>query len=698
MHAEVRRSAQGACPLCGMALEPLAPSVDDDHNEELADMLRRVVVGAVLTAPLFWPMVGELYPAISPTMLFGQAAVAWAQLILATPVVLWCGKPFFVRAWQSVVNRAPNMFTLIALGTGAAWLFSLIATVMPAALPSAFLRADGAPPLYFEAAAVIVTLVLLGQVLELKARDRTADAIRSLLRLSPSTAHRIDDDGGESEVDLQEVRIGDRLRVRPGERIPVDGEVLDGSSHVDESMLTGEPAPVGKRTGDEVAAGTTNGSGSLVLRAGRVGDDTLLAQIVRLVALAQRSRAPVQRLVDRISAWFVPAVIVTALVSGVVWSIVGPEPRLAYAIVVAVSVLIVACPCALGLATPMSIMVGVGRGAQSGVLIRDAEALERLDKVTAIVIDKTGTLTQGKPTLQRCITPTGVDESQTLRLAAAVESSSEHPLARAIVEGARARGLIVPRVDRFESDPGLGVRGEVDGRTLLVGNGRLMKQHGIDVDSLVESSTPERQRGATVVFVAADGRAVGAIVVADTIKPTTPEAIAAIKRAGVRVVMATGDNRLTAQYVGEQLGLDEVAADVLPGDKADIVRRLQRDGEVVAMAGDGVNDAPALAQADIGIAMGTGTDVAMESAGITLVSGDLTGIVRALRLSHLTLRNIRQNLLFAFGYNVLGVPVAAGVLYPVFGLLLSPMVASIAMSLSSVSVISNALRLRAARL
>ena len=698
MHPEIRREAPGSCPLCGMALEPLTPTAEDTENAELNDMTRRFWISAALTAPLLWSMLGELVPAINPMQLFGHGPVAWAQLLLATPVVVWGGYPFFVRGWQSVINKSLNMFTLIAIGTGAAWLFSVVATVMPQVLPASFLNPDGSAPLYFEAAAVIVTLVLLGQVLELRARERTSGAIKALLRLAPKIAHRVDKNGDETDISLEDVAVGDTLRVRPGEKIPVDGQVLEGKSHVDESMLTGEPAPARKEAEDELSAGTTNGSGSLLMRADRVGGDTLLSQIVHMVAQAQRSRAPVQRLVDKVAAWFVPSVVLTAIAAAVVWGIVGPDPRLAYALLVAVSVLIIACPCALGLATPMSIMVGVGRGAQAGVLIKDAEALERLEKVTALVIDKTGTLTEGRPSFRRVIAIDGRDEDEVLALAAAVESSSEHPLGRAIVEGARSKNLAIRPAQDFESDAGLGVWGNIEGRPVLVGNLRLMQRHDIDVGALAESGRTERERGATVIYAAVDGEPAGLVVVADAIKRTTPDAISALRREGVRVVMLTGDNEQTARAVGKTLEIEEVFADVLPEDKAEIVKRLQDEGETVAMAGDGVNDAPALARADVGIAMGTGTDVAMESAGVTLVSGELTGIVRALRLSRRTMRNIRQNLVFAFGYNAIGVPVAAGILYPAFGLLLSPVLASVAMSLSSVSVILNALRLRATRL
>ncbi|HEY7670934.1 MAG TPA: heavy metal translocating P-type ATPase [Gammaproteobacteria bacterium] len=698
MHPEIRRAAPGACPICGMALEPLAPMVDDTETHELTDMRRRFWISVLLTLPLLWPMLGDVLPALNPMHRFGHDVIAWTELMLATPVVVWGGWPFFVRAMRSVVNRSLNMFTLIALGTGAAWGFSALATIQPRVLPAAFRAASGSLPLYFEAAAVIVTLVLLGQVLELKARAQTSGAIRALLKLAPKIAHRLDARGAESDVPLEGVQIGDRLRVRPGEKIPVDGRVREGTSHVDESMLTGEPDPVRKAPGAALTAGTTNGSGSLVMAAERVGGDTLLAQIVHMVAQAQRSRAPVQRLADRVSAWFVPSVIAIAAAAAVAWSALGPAPPLAYALLIAVSVLIIACPCALGLATPMSIMVGIGRGALEGVLIKDAAALERLEKVTTLVVDKTGTLTEGKPSLERVVVAHGFEEKKVLRLAAAVESPSEHPLARAVVAGAAARRIDVPAVQGFDSDPGLGVWGRVGDSRVVVGNARLLERQGIEADSLGAAAEEARARGATAIYVGIDDRVAGLLVVADAIKPTTPAAIAALKRAGVRIIMLTGDDARTAGAVGAALEVDEVVADVLPQDKAAVVKRLQSEGRVVAMAGDGINDAPALAQADVGIAMGTGTDVAMESAPVTLVKGDLRGIARAVRLSNATMRNIRQNLIFAFGYNALGVPIAAGVLYPAFGVLLSPVIASLAMSFSSVSVIANALRLRAVRL
>jgi len=698
MHPEIRRDAPGSCPICGMALEPLSPPAEEGESAELADMTRRFWIGVALSVPLLWAMLGEIVEPIDPMRIFGHGAVAWAQLALATPVVLWCGWPFLVRGWQSIVNRSLNMFTLIALGTGAAWAFSVLGTVLPQVLPASFRDASGAAPLYFEAAAVIVTLVLLGQVLELRARAQTSGAIRALLKLAPKVAHRLGSDGQEHDVALDAVAVGDRLRVRPGENVPVDGLVLEGTSHVDESMLTGEPEPVRKLKDTPLTAGTTNGTGSLLMRAERVGADTLLAQIVHLVAQAQRSRAPVQRLADRVSGWFVPSVIAIAVSAAVVWGVAGPPPRLAHALLVAVSVLIIACPCALGLATPMSIMVGVGRGALEGVLIKDAAALERLERVTTVVVDKTGTLTEGKPSLRRVVPAPGFDEPGVLRVAAAAEAASEHPLARAIVDGALASGVEIPHAMEFDSDPGLGVVARVGSSQVAVGNLRLMRQRGVDVAALAPLADAQRAQGATVVYAEVDGKAAGLLIVADAIKPTTPAAIAALKRAAVRVIMLTGDDERTARAVGDELGVDEVVADVLPEDKAKVVQRLQGEGQIVAMAGDGVNDAPALAQADVGIAMGTGTDVAMESAGVTLVKGDLRGIARALRLSHATMRNIRMNLVFAFGYNALGVPIAAGVLYPMLGVLLSPALASLAMSLSSVSVIGNALRLRAVKL
>jgi Cu+-exporting ATPase len=699
MHPQVRQDGPGSCPLCGMALEPLGIAADAADAGELRNMTRRLRIAAALCLPLLWCMLGEALPWLDPAMLLGERAVAWGEFLLASPVVLWGGWPFFVRGWRSVVRRSLNMFSLVALGTGAAWLFSVAALLVPDLLPASFKLANGAPPLYFEAAATIVTLVLLGQVLELRARARTSGAIRSLLQLAPRTAHRLDAQGLESDLPLDSVQPGDRLRVRPGEKIPVDGRVIEGSSHIDESMLSGEPDPQHKQAGDAVTGGTVNGSGSLLMRAERVGAGTLLSQIVHLVAEAQHSRAPVQRLADRVSGWFVPAVVAIALGAAAAWALWGPPPALAHALLAAVSVLIIACPCALGLATPMSIMVGVGRGAQEGVLIKDAAALETLEKVDTLVIDKTGTLTEGKPGLQAVVPLGDMAEEELLRLAAAAESASEHPLARAVVEGARARGIeALPAARDFGSDPGLGVWGRVENRKVLVGNNLLLQGAGIASDTLLRAAEQHRSRGQTVVLVAVDNRPAGLLAVADAIRPTTPAAVQALKAQGIRIIMLTGDNIRTARAVAGSLGLDEVVADVLPADKAAAVRRLQAEGRVVAMAGDGVNDAPALAQADVGIALGTGTDVAMQSAGVTLLKGDLRGLSRALRLSHRTMRNIRQNLLFAFGYNALGVPLAAGALYPFFGVLLSPAIASVAMCLSSVSVIGNALRLRSVKL
>jgi Cu+-exporting ATPase len=697
MHPQVRSSQSGACPVCGMALERLFPVAGAHDNTELHDMIRRLVISVLLTLPLFWPMLGQMLPAIDPMRWLGHSVVAWAQLLLATPVVLWGGWPFLVRGGQSLLQRSPNMFTLIALGAGAAWSFSVMATLLPGALPPSFLMASGAPPLYFEAAAVIVTLVQLGQVLELKARSQTSSAIGALLKLAPRIAHRVSA-GGEQDIDIDQVRVADRLRVRPGEKIPVDGEIVDGDSHVDESMLTGEPAPVRKSPREKLSAGTINGSGSLLMAAEHVGAETLLSQIVNMVAEAQRSRVPIQRLADAVAAWFVPAVVGAALLSALAWALLGPPPQFAHALVAAVSVLIIACPCALGLATPMSIMVGVGRGAREGILIKDAAALETLEKIDTLVIDKTGTLTEGRPSLQKVIAAAGFEENEVLRFAASVETASEHPLARAVVAGAQSRGIVLATTAGFGSDAGRGAWGEVAGKRVMVGNLRLLEEQKIDAAPLAVQADIERVAGATVIFVIVDGKLAGLLSVADAIKPTTPEALVELRAAGIRVIMLTGDNAATAGAVGKRLGLNEVIADVLPQDKAGVIKRLQAEGRWVAMAGDGVNDAPALALAQVGMAMGTGTDVAMQSAGVTLVKGDLRGIARAVRLSRKTMCNIRQNLFFAFVYNVLGVPVAAGALYPFFGILLSPMIASAAMSISSVSVIGNALRLRKVRL
>ena len=692
MHPEIRQPGPGPCPICGMALEPEIVSRDAAPNAELADMTRRFWIGLVLTVPVFALEMGGHMMGLHQWL--DQQSSNWIQLVLATPVVLWAGWPFFTRGWTSIVTRNLNMFTLIAMGTGVAWIYSIIGTFFPGAFPISLRGSDGSVAVYFEAAAVITVLVLLGQVLELKAREQTSGAIRALLDLSPKMARRIRPDETDEDVSLELVNVGDRLRVRPGERVPVDGEILEGRSSVDESLVTGESMPVTKGTGAKVIGGTMNQSGGFVMSAGKVGRDTMLAQIVQMVATAQRSRAPIQRLADQVAAWFVPAVIVSALLAFGVWSIWGPEPRFTYGLIAAVSVLIIACPCALGLATPMSIMVGVGRGAQSGVLIKSAEALERLEKVDTLVIDKTGTLTEGKPSVTAIKTVAGIEEQELLRLTASLERGSEHPLAAAIVRSANERGLILAPADNFDSPIGKGVTGTVDGRTLVIGNRQIMTEAGINTSGLDQKADVLRRDGATAIFVAIDGQPAGIIAISDPIKATTATAIAALKASGVRVVMLTGDNATTANAVAARLGIADVEADVLPGDKAKIVERFRSQGSVVAMAGDGVNDAPALAAADVGIAMGTGTDVAMESAGVTLLKGDLNGIVRARRLSAATMANIRQNLFFAFVYNAAGIPIAAGVLYPKFGILLSPVIAAAAMSLSSVSVIGNALRLR----
>jgi Cu+-exporting ATPase len=694
MHPEIVRDAPGFCPICGMALEPVT-ATGDEASPELEDMSRRFWVCLALSAPLLALAMAEMAVGQETVArLFPGRSLNWVQLALATPVVLWGGWPFFVRGWASVAARRLNMFTLIALGTGAAYAFSVAATLAPGAFPAAFRDHAGRVPVYFEAAAVITTLVLLGQVLELRARSQTSGAIKVLLGLAPKTARRLRDDGGEEDVPLDQIQVGDRLRVRPGEKVPVDAVVLEGSSPVDESMVTGEPIPVEKVPGDRVVGGTVNGTGGFVVRAERVGAETLLARIVQMVGEAQRSRAPIQRLADVVSAYFVPAVIAVAVLAFAAWALFGPEPRLAHALVNAVAVLIIACPCALGLATPMSVMVGTGRGARAGVLIKDAEALELLEKVDTVVVDKTGTLTEGRPRLVSADPAPGVDEAELVHLAAGLERGSEHPLAAAIVAGAEGRELTVPEAKAFRSLTGKGVTGEVEGRTVVIGTARLLEESGIDPGDLPARAEELRGDGQTVVLVAVDGRAAGLLGVADPVKESAAEAVAQLHRAGLRVVMLTGDNRTTAAAVARKLGIDDVRAEVLPDQKGKAVRRLRSEGRVVAMAGDGVNDAPALAEAQVGIAMGTGTDVAMESAGVTLVKGDLRGIVRARRLSRATMRNIRQNLAFAFLYNVLGVPVAAGVLYPAFGLLLSPMIASAAMTFSSVSVILNALRLR----
>jgi Cu+-exporting ATPase len=696
MHPEVRQRGPGSCPICGMALEPVTVTLEEQPNEELEDMTRRFQWSLALTLPILAAMVSEFLPAQPLQRAIPAATLNWLEFALATPVVLWGGWPFFVRGWSSVVTRHLNMFTLIALGVGAAYAFSAVATIAPGLFPVSF-HMHGGVAVYFEPAAVIVVLVLLGQVLELRARSRTGAAIRSLLGLAPKTARRIED-GTERDVPLAEVHVGDRLRVRPGERIPVDGVVLEGNGVADESMVTGEPIPVEKAPGDKLTGGTVNTTGSFAMRAERVGRDTLLAQIVRMVSEAQRSRAPIQRLADTVSAWFVPIVVVVAMITFVVWSLLGPEPRFAYALVNAIAVLIIACPCALGLATPMSIMVGTGRGAEVGVLFRNAEALELLEQVTTLVVDKTGTLTEGKPALVTVDAQGGVDQTTFLQLVSSLENVSEHPLGSAIVAGARDRNIALAPVSDFRSVTGQGVSGIVAGRAVAIGNVRFMESLGVDLATMREHVEELRRAGQTVMFVALDGRLAGIIGVADPVKPTSREAIDALHGMDIRVVMLTGDNRTSAQAVAAVVGIDQVEAEVLPDQKALAIRQLQQQSRRVAMAGDGINDAPALAQADVGIAMGTGTDIAMESADVTLVKGDLRGIVRARRLSRATMKNIRQNLFFAFVYNALGVPIAAGALYPFAGVLLSPMIASAAMTFSSVSVIGNALRLRRERL
>jgi len=696
MHPEVVRDAPGACPICGMALEPREMTTDQ-MNAELASMTQRFWVGAALTLPLLAVMVMEMWPGHPFMGLLASPWMGWAQLALATPVVLWCGWPFFERGWDSVVHRSLNMFTLIAMGTGAAYVYSVVAVAAPGVFPESFRTHGGGLGLYFEAAAVITVLVLLGQVLELKARDKTGEAIRALLGLAPKTARKIAADGTESDVPLSEIVVGDRLRVRPGEKVPVDGVVVDGRSAVDESMVTGEPVPVEKTTGERVVGGTMNGTGGLVMQAERVGRDTLLAQIVQMVSEAQRSRAPIQRLADTVAGYFVPAVLLATVVAAVVWGVWGPEPRLAHALVIAVSVLLIACPCALGLATPMSVMVATGRGAHEGVLVRSADALETFEKVDTLVVDKTGTLTLGRPQLTEVIAAEDVNEREMLRVVASLERASEHPLAAAIVAGAEKRGVALGEVSEFASVTGRGVTGVVGGQRVAVGNVALMRDEGVDASAIEVRAEALRREGQTVMLVSMGGRSAGLIAVSDPVKESSQGVVEELKKGGVRMVMVTGDNRTTAAAVAERLGI-AFEAEVSPEGKAEVVRRLQKEGRVVAMAGDGVNDAPALAAADVGIAMGTGTDVAMAAGGITLVSGDLRGLLRARRLSEKTMRNIRQNLFFAFVYNAAGVPLAAGVLYPLFGWLLSPMVAAAAMSFSSVSVIGNALRLRSVRL
>ena len=697
MHPQIVRSGPGSCPICGMALEPRIVTAQPEENPELREMTRRFWISLALTAPMLAIAMGDMLPGMPGHRALAGIWLPWIELILATPVVLWGGWPFFQRGWVSVVNRSTNMFTLIAMGTGVAYLYSLAATIFPQAFAAALRDRDGFPPVYFEAAAAITTLVLLGQVLELRARSRSGAAIRALLDLAPKTARVLHEENGvrrEEDVPLDQVRTGDHLRVRPGEKVPVDGEVLEGKSAVDESMITGESLPVGKEPGNRLIGATLNGTGSLVMRAERVGSETLLAQIVKMVSQAQRSRAPIQRLADRVAGWFVPAVITIAVLTFLAWSFVGPEPRFAHALVNAVAVLIIACPCALGLATPIAIMVGTGRGAHAGVLIKNAEALELLEKVDTLVIDKTGTLTEGKPRVVTVIAMPGQNENELLRLAASLEQASEHPLGAAVLSAAKERGLVLARADAFQSDTGRGVSGRIDGKQVLIGNSVFLREKGISFSGLAKEAEAVQHAGQTIVFVAVDGQELGLIGVADPIKSSARQALRDLGNEGLHVVMLTGDSRTTAGAVAKELGISDFEAEVLPEKKAEVVQRLQKKGHTVAMAGDGINDSPALAQADVGIAMGTGTDVAMESAGVTLVKGDLAGIVRARKLSQATMRNIRQNLFFAFVYNSLGVPIAAGVLYPFFGLLLSPVLAAAAMSLSSVSVITNSLRLR----
>lgn len=694
MHPQIRQQGPGTCPICGMALEPEIMTGDEGPNEELRDMTQRFWIGLALALPVF---VLEMGAHLFNLHLVGQPLSNWLQMFLATPVVLWAGWPFFVRGWASVKTRNLNMFTLIAIGTGAAWLYSMVAVLAPSIFPPAFRQANGAVAVYFEAAAIITVLVLLGQVLELRAREKTGGAIRALLDLSPKTARRIQD-GNDEDVALEDVHEGDLLRVRPGEKVPLDGTVIEGSSAVDESMVTGESMPVMKAATAKVIGGTMNQTGSFIMRADKVGKDTMLSQIVQMVAEAQRSRAPIQRMADLVASWFVPAVILAAFISFGIWAIFGPAPALSYALVAAVSVLIIACPCALGLATPMSIMVGIGRGAQAGVLIKNAEALERMEKIDTLVIDKTGTLTEGKPKVTAIVPVVGFDEAGLLAFAAALEKGSEHPLANAIVEAAKEKGLTLPEASEFDSPTGKGVVGQINGQPVALGNIKLMDDLKVNVSGQTQQADELRGNGATVIFIAVGGKGAGLLAIADPIKSTTHEAIKALQKSGLRIVMLTGDNKVTAEAIARQLDIAEVEAEILPQDKSRIVKKLQAEGRIVAMAGDGTNDAPALAAADVGIAMGTGTDVAMESAGVTLLKGDLNGIVKARRLSVGVMRNIRQNLFFAFIYNLAGVPVAAGILYPALGILLSPVMAAAAMALSSVSVVANALRLKAHRL
>jgi Cu+-exporting ATPase len=696
MHPEIRQVGPGVCPICGMTLEPVTVTAEAGPNPELADMTRRFWVALALSVPVFILEMGGHLGFLM--MLVSRPASNWIQFALATPVVLWAGWPFFDRGWTSLRTRHLNMFTLIAMGVGVAWLYSVVAVLAPSAFPPAFRDATGAVPVYFEAAAVITVLVLLGQVLELGARERTSGAIKALLNLAPKTARRVREDGTDEEVTLDLIHVGDRLRVRPGEKIPVDGQLVEGRVSIDESLVTGESMPVTKEAGAKVIAGSLNKTGSFVMKAEKVGADTLLSRIVQMVAEAQRSRAPIQRMADQVSGWFVPAVIAAAVVAFAVWALVGPEPRFAYALVAAVSVLIIACPCALGLATPMSIMVGVGRGAQVGVLIKNAEALERFEKIDTLVVDKTGTLTEGRPAVTAILPAAGFDEAELLRLAASLERGSEHPLADAVLRAAKERGLALSEATDFDSPVGKGVLGTVDGKRIVLGGARLMTEQGIELGALEAQAEALRAEGTTTIFATVDGQLAGLLGIADPVKATTPEAIRALKADGIRLVMMTGDNRTTALAVAKRLGIDEVEAEVLPEDKAKVVQRLRAEGRSVAMAGDGVNDAPALAAAEVGVAMGAGSDVAIESAGVTLLKGDLQGLVRARRLSRAVMRNIRQNLVFAFAYNVAGIPIAAGLLYPVFGWLLSPGIAAAAMALSSVSVITNSLRLRGVKL
>ncbi|WP_425280239.1 copper-transporting P-type ATPase [Rhizobium mesoamericanum] len=692
MHPQIRQPGPGNCPICGMTLEPEVVTTETGPSAELIDMQRRFWIGLVLSLPvLALEMGGHL---TNLHMLFDAQTSNWAQLVLSTPVVLWAGWPFFQRGWQSLVSRHLNMFTLIAMGTGVAWIYSAVATVVPAVFPETVRSSDGAVAVYFEAAAVITVLVLLGQVLELRAREQTGGAIRALLDLAPKMARRVKADGSDEDVGLDVIAVGDRLRVRPGEKVPVDGVLLEGKSSVDESMITGESMPVTKEVGSKLIGGTMNQTGGFVMETGKVGHDTMLSQIVRMVAEAQRSRAPIQRLADQVSGWFVPVVIIIAVIAFGAWFLVGPEPRFAHGLVAAVAVLIIACPCALGLATPMSIMVGVGRGARLGVLIKNAEALEHLEKVDTLVVDKTGTLTEGRPKLTAIFTDQGFSEDEVLRLAASIERSSEHPLAHAVVIAAKERNLALSDAQDFDSPVGKGVIGTIDGKKLILGSHRIMDDSKIDVTALTIRAEELRGEGATVIFLAVDRKLAGLLAIADPIKATTPQAVQQLVQEGVRIVMLTGDNKTTAAAVARKLGISRIEAEVLPEDKSKIVSRLWSEGRTVAMAGDGVNDAPALAAADVGIAMGTGTDVAIESAGVTLLKGDLQGIVRARQLSRATMRNIRQNLFFAFIYNAAGVPIAAGALYPTFGILLSPIIAAAAMALSSVSVVGNSLRLR----